>query len=581
MSTVKISELASLNNIGANTSNTLVVGVDLATGTTGKFTVTKLSETIYANNVLNVGNNAVLFPGVVGQFASNNEAYLQVNLQNKHANGSGDYVVTADTGTDTTHYVDVGINGSNYNFGGEQPFRALDSYLIAVGGANTADPGGNLMIGTLTQTKDIEIVQGGAEDSNVVAAFIYNTGFKLRQKPLIFADGSTQNTSTEGASQYANAAYDAANVVFTKANNAYAKANAAFDVTNTAVQNTATITLNGNLVVPGMLSVNNSTFGSNTQAVAITGSAGFARQYPANDGYMLHVTGKDGVPNRIVIDSFGAGNTYSLFTGRSGRGTAAAPTSTQANDVIARYSSSSYGGTQGFLPLGVGRMDFVATENHSDTNRGTQIQFWSVNNGSNTLTQTATLTGSVANFPGTITANNLIVSGNVIAQNFIGNTAFVNATFTNVGANAIIANNITANVITTGNTTLNSDITTNSITLNDGGVYRYNVATGNATVTQLTDKTTAVTANGRTGQITTAATSLAKGAAVTFTVNNSYITSNTDVPVVAFQSGATTNSYAVSVTRVQTGSFNITITNNGAGPLSDTIIINFAIIRVS
>lgn len=113
------------------------------------------------------------------------------------------------------------------------------------------------------------------------------------------------------------------------------------------------------------------------------------------------------------------------------------------------------------------------------------------------------------------------------------------------------------------------------------GYFRYDVANGNATATQQTSKSTAVTCNGRTGQITTSNESLAKGSSVTFTVNNNFVTAVTDIPVVVIQSGATLNSYAISVTRVQVNSFNITITNNGTGPLSDVLVINFAIIKVS
>lgn len=130
-----------------------------------------------------------------------------------------------------------------------------------------------------------------------------------------------------------------------------------------------------------------------------------------------------------------------------------------------------------------------------------------------------------------------------------------------------------------GTTNITTVGTLSSVT--STGAIRYDVTQNNATVTQLTSKGTAVTCNGLHGQITTSNSSIAKGAAVTFTVNNSSVTALTDVPIVAFQSGATVDSYAVSVTRVQVGSFNITINNNGTGPLTDTIIINFAIIKVS
>jgi hypothetical protein len=174
--------------------------------------------------------------------------------------------------------------------------------------------------------------------------------------------------------------------------------------------------------------------------MSITASAGFARQPAAGDGYMLHATGKDSLPAKIILDSFGA-NVYSVFSGRSGRGTAAAPSATQANDIIARYSSSSYGGANsGFLQFGVGRMDFVATENHSDSNRGTEIQMWTVNNGSNTLTRTASFTGTSASFPGVVSANNLVVTGSITANVVSGNTLFSNLSTVTTTANAVVFN---------------------------------------------------------------------------------------------------------------------------------------------
>src|SRR4051794_5452744 len=53
------------------------------------------------------------------------DSYLQINLRNKSngTNASTDYIATADNGTDSTFYIDMGINSSNYapsveNFGG-------------------------------------------------------------------------------------------------------------------------------------------------------------------------------------------------------------------------------------------------------------------------------------------------------------------------------------------------------------------------------------------------------------------------------------------------------------------------------
>lgn len=472
MSTVKISQLPNIpGGLNANTSNTLFVGVDIPSGVTGKFTATQLAERLYANNVLNVGNNSVVLPNVVAQFAGNSASYLQINFENNNANGSADYVATADVGTDTTYYIDTGINNSNYGTG------ALDGYVVVAGDA-TGDPGGNLMLGSITSGKQIEFVIGGFEQANVVARMIDDTGFRLTKKPIIFADGTSQNTAAESASfsqqafvaantagantvaintlalaafgkanaegtinttqntniaavnTFAYMASFAANSAWTKANNALANASGIFagdlqltgnliaqgiqstsgpiTTGNLIVNGTSTlignVTMNANTYMTGTVTVNstmvlaNSLFSPTEAALTITASG--TTVTPANDGYMIHISGKNGVPSRIVTESYGAG-AYVLYTGRSARGTVNAPTALQANDVIARYSSSGYGTTK-YQPLGVGRIDFVAAENFTDANTGSQIQFWNCPVGSNTLSKIASFNGDTVEFTGTV-----------------------------------------------------------------------------------------------------------------------------------------------------------------------------------
>jgi hypothetical protein len=98
----------------------------------------------------------------------------------------------------------------------------------------------------------------------------------------------------------------------------------------------------------------------------------------------------------------------------------------------------------------------------------------------------------------------------------------------------------------------------------------------------LTSRTTPVTCNGRTGQITTVASILNSGTATTFTVNNNQIVSAYDVVIVNIASGDSAgNTYTVSSTGVTPGSFKITIGNTGhSNSPSDTLVLNFAIIRV-
>jgi hypothetical protein len=502
MSTVKISQLPDIpGGLNANTSNSLFLGVDIPTGVTGKFTATQLAERLYANNVLNVGDNPITLPNVVAQFAGDSEAYLQINLLNSVANGSADYVATADVGTDTTHYVNLGINNSNY------ATSALDGYLVVAGDA-TGDPGGNLMIGSITSGKQIEFVIGGFEQANVVARMIDDTGFRLTKKPIIFADGTSQNTAAESASfsqqAFATANSAAANTVYLQTINnnqntnitntntlalaAYGKANAegninntqntnitavntfaemasftansagttansgldlagaAFNKANNALANTSgifagdlqltgnliaqgiqsttgaistgnlivngtstligNVTMNANTYMTGTVTVNstmvlaNSLFPATESAFTITGAG--SSQTPTQAGTLMQLTSRANTPARVLVDSFGTSNTaYPVIAGRNARGTVTSPTATQNNDILLRIAGNSYG-TTGYAPFGDARIDFVASENHSDTNRGSRIRFWNTPNGSNVVNEIASFNADSVYFTGTV-----------------------------------------------------------------------------------------------------------------------------------------------------------------------------------
>jgi len=101
-----------------------------------------------------------------------------------------------------------------------------------------------------------------------------------------------------------------------------------------------------------------------------------------------------------------------------------------------------------------------------------------------------------------------------------------------------------------------------------------------ATTTQVTNKSTPVTINAICGGITMNNASLGNGSSVTFQVNNSTV-SNTDVPVVAIQGGTSGSSYLISVGLVTSGTFMITIRNISGGSLSESVIINFVIIKAA
>ena len=98
------------------------------------------------------------------------------------------------------------------------------------------------------------------------------------------------------------------------------------------------------------------------------------------------------------------------------------------------------------------------------------------------------------------------------------------------------------------------------------------------TVTQATNKSTGVTANAASGQITMNNAALGDGAEVTFEVTNDRVAA-TDVVIVNHGSAGTAGAYVVQCSAVAAGSFKVTVGNVSGGALSQAIVINFAVIK--
>lgn len=104
-------------------------------------------------------------------------------------------------------------------------------------------------------------------------------------------------------------------------------------------------------------------------------------------------------------------------------------------------------------------------------------------------------------------------------------------------------------------------------------------ANAQGTVTQLTDKSTAVTLNKSAGRITMNAASLATATNATFTLNNSFISANDTVILTISGGQATPGSYNVFANSLGAGTVSITLRNISGGTLSEAVVINFAIIH--
>ena len=458
MSTVKISALPAVAQLNANTSNTLIVGVDIPTGITGKITVHTLAQGLFSNEILSVGVIQQNLPNTIAQYSASGNSYIQTNLVNTNDGGSADVVITANAGsggTDSTNFIDMGYANKSYQPGSEfnnigTAISPLDGYLYVQGTAGSN--GGNLTVGTTTSNTQLKFIVGGGSAANVIATITANSFTLVNTANLIVntittpkgsatnlvidPDGvadvifspltevfvqstSTSTSNTTGAlvvsggvgvsgNIYANAVYSNNSLVLTSepiGQGAYNKANTG--LANTAgVVTAGDFNISGNLTVlgvgtSGLFTINATSYIANTPAFRISGSANNVSQVPLNQGYMMQITGFANVSTRIVSDSFGSSNTtYSAFIGRFGRGTANTPSPVANGDILLRLSGNGYANS--FSQFGQSKIDFVAAENFTDTTKGTEIQFFNTSIGSNTLNKIATFNANNATFTGQI-----------------------------------------------------------------------------------------------------------------------------------------------------------------------------------
>jgi hypothetical protein len=103
----------------------------------------------------------VIFTG--GGFAN---GYAQLNIQNLDSigtNNSADFIATAPDGTDSSKYIDMGINGNNFVSSTWTVSGKNDGYVYI--------NSGNLTLGTDTASTTVKVHVGGTLAGNVVTTF--------------------------------------------------------------------------------------------------------------------------------------------------------------------------------------------------------------------------------------------------------------------------------------------------------------------------------------------------------------------------------------------------------------------------
>jgi hypothetical protein len=115
----------------------------------------------------------------IADLTSSVDGYGQVNIRNSRSapSASGDLVITADTGTDTSNYIDLGINNTGFSTSSWTINGVLDGYLY------TSDS--NLSLGVAAAGKYLSLFAGGTLAENE----------KVRVTETGVGIGSTQPTS--------------------------------------------------------------------------------------------------------------------------------------------------------------------------------------------------------------------------------------------------------------------------------------------------------------------------------------------------------------------------------------------------
>jgi hypothetical protein len=265
--------------------------------------------------------------------------------------------------------------------------------------------------------------------------------------------------------------------------------------------------------------------------IEIIGSATGNFLTPGAPGSMLQMTGNPDVPCRVYQDSL---REYSSYVARRYNGTTASPGQVLAGEDVFRINTTA-ATDAGMGNVAMAQVRFTALENQTTTAQGSEISFY------------VTPIGQPA-------ANRVEV------------------------ANVTVANGVTATrFTTTGNVTANNVLSTGLITSNSAtsGVGYRSGAGG--TVSQLTSKSTPVTLNTITGEITMDAAQLSGDSTVSFTLTNSAI-ANTDVIVINQVSDANIGFYSFNG-KCNAGNALISVHNLTNTNRSDAIVLRYAVIK--
>lgn len=153
----------------ANNGSLTVTGAATFNSTADFSDVTTVTSATNSPLTINNGGTAAPFANSVASFFGNINSYSQINHENLNSGSSAstDFIATADNGTDTTNYVDFGINSSTYSVPTFTITGPNEGYIYS--------QSTNFAIGTGTAGAFVKFFQGGTLAANEVARFAPTT----------------------------------------------------------------------------------------------------------------------------------------------------------------------------------------------------------------------------------------------------------------------------------------------------------------------------------------------------------------------------------------------------------------------
>jgi hypothetical protein len=437
---------ATIGNLVVTGTTTIAGNITQISGNSGSFFGDAYGfGALYAG----ISSGFANLPATVTQFSADYPDYAQLNFQNINAGpgASADYVATADNGTNTTHYVDLGIASSTYDGLSANALgtsiKANDAYLYTFG--NTAeDNGGNLVIGAGTAGKEVKVIAGGGATANIVAVFA-NTG--LTVSGLISAAGNVTGANIETTG---NVSADYVNVTQDLQAN-YISASANISGGNVIVTDTLyglNVNVTGN-VDGGYLNI--------TDSITATGTI---------TGGNIATAGTVSATGNITGNNIVGGNVTTT-------GTVSATGNIDSANVNTAGAVSATGNVTGVNLNTAGAVSATGNVTGSNINTAGQVSATGSVIATGNITGGNINTAGLASVTGNVQAGNIRTNGTVSATGNITANLFVGNGSVLTGVNATGVANGTSNITltSTGNITMsvnsgtNFNLTTNSVAI--------------------------------------------------------------------------------------------------------------------